>query len=45
MLPKAEESSIDWEDLSAQVLKRKDHLLAKVGGSAKNRRRKTRKKP
>ena len=44
MLPKAEESSIDWEALSAHVLKRKEHLLAKGGGSAKHRRGKTRKK-
>ena len=36
MLPKVEESSIAWEDLSAHVLKRKEQLLAKVGGSARH---------
>jgi len=44
ILPQAEESSIDWEDLNARVLKRKEQLMAKAGGSAKNGRGKTRKK-
>lgn len=31
MLPKAQKADIDWEDLNAQVLKRKDQLTAKLG--------------
>ncbi|MEP6957233.1 MAG: hemerythrin domain-containing protein [Nitrospirota bacterium] len=31
MLPKAQKADIDWEELNAQVLKRKDQLTAKLG--------------
>jgi hypothetical protein len=37
MLPKAEKSDIEWEDLSAQVMKRKDQLMEKAATSSKKR--------
>ena len=37
MLPKAEKSDIEWEDLSAQVMKRKDQLMEKAESSSKKR--------
>ena len=35
MLPLAEESSIDWERLEAQVMKRKEQLMMKASGRGK----------
>ena len=37
MLPKAEKSDIEWEDLSAQVMRRKDQLMEKAASSSKKR--------
>jgi Hemerythrin HHE cation binding domain len=36
MLPKAEKSDIDWEELSAEVMKRKDQLMKQTASSSKN---------
>lgn len=35
MFPKAEDCDIDWEALSAQVMKRKEQLMAKAGATSK----------
>lgn len=35
MLPKAEESEIDWESLEVKVMKRKEALLTKASGGGK----------
>ena len=44
MLPKAEESDIDWEDLSARVMKRKEQLMKKPASLSKNGKKKIAKK-
>jgi hemerythrin-like domain-containing protein len=36
MLPKAEKSDIDWEELSAKVMKRKDQLMKQTASPSKN---------
>lgn len=38
ILPQAEESDLDWEDLESKVMKRKEQLLAKPRSSARRRR-------
>jgi hemerythrin superfamily protein len=35
ILPKAQESDIDWESLESAVMKRRDTLIAKLSGSKK----------
>jgi hemerythrin superfamily protein len=42
MLPQAEESDIDWDDLTAQVMKRKTQLMSKASSPSKNGKGKTR---
>jgi hypothetical protein len=44
MFPKVEATSMNWEELSAQGLQRKEQLRAKIGASVKNGRGKARKK-
>lgn len=44
MFPKAEDCDLDWEALHQQAMKRKDHLMAKVGTSSKNGKDKPSKK-
>jgi hypothetical protein len=41
MLPKAEDSDIDWESLEARVVKRKEALMAKAAGRGKTGSRST----
>ncbi len=36
ILPQAEESNIDWKELSAQVMKRKEQLVAKAASPSIN---------
>jgi hemerythrin superfamily protein len=36
MLPEAEERNIDWDDLEAQVTKRKEELMTKTSASSPN---------
>jgi hypothetical protein len=41
MLQQAEESDIDWDELSAQVMKRKAQLMARPAGNGRGSTRKT----
>ena len=38
MLPQAEKSNIDWEDLESRVMKRKEQLMAKDTAASRKRR-------
>lgn len=38
MLPKAEGLDIDWEELTARVMKKKEQLMSKASGQSKNSR-------
>jgi hemerythrin superfamily protein len=44
MLPQAEESDIDWDELTAQVMKRKEQLMARPSGNARGSTRKASKR-
>lgn len=44
MFPRAEACDIDWESLYAQVMKRKEQLLPKIGLTTKSSPNKTAKK-
>ena len=43
ILPQAEESTLNWEELGAQVMKRKAQLIGKMGSPSKNGKGKARK--